>query len=252
MGLSQRSRTHCATLHFMCDIPTIRGPWSFCHHDTTWIKQHDSDPNAASLVLAFTGQQIPHGVTELSDKSALVCQRTVVDVDCPQRAYLSHWSVLWYTTASSDDNNGVQIHSRIMFLSKWASSKLTPPRCCWHVCVGRYLVCQRIGGFLLMLEFYYDAVNPRVSCHLCSPSQTQCSLVCSSNYFHRSTSNEIRSKYIDEGRLRRCFSEELSNTERSDAAPAWHKDLHCMSLSVTLIFLTIIIAAKAHIYGLIK
>lgn len=87
----------------------------------TWLRAH-----AASLVLAFTGQQIPHGVTELSDKSALVCQRTVVDVDCPQRAYLSHWSVLWYTTASSDDNNGVQIHSRIMFLSKWASSKLTP------------------------------------------------------------------------------------------------------------------------------
>lgn len=94
----------------------------------TWLR-----PHAASLMLAFTGQQIPHGVTELSDKSALVCQRTVVDVDCPQRAYLSHWAVLWYTTAYSDDNNGVQIHSRIRNLSKYASSKADSPRCCWHV-----------------------------------------------------------------------------------------------------------------------
>lgn len=206
----------------------------------TWLR-----PHAASLMLTFTGQQIPHGVTQLSDKSALVCQETVVNVNCLQRAYLSHWAVLRYTTASSDEF----IHALCFWVN--ASSKPTP-----QGAVDTYMlaciVCQRIGGLLLMLEFYYSTVNPQVSCHLCSPSQIQCSLVCSSNYFYLSTSNEIRSKYIDEGRLRWCFSEELSNTERSDAAPAWHKDLRCMSLSVTLIFLTIIIAAKAYIEGLIK
>lgn len=58
----------------------------------------------------------------------------------------------------------------------------------------------------------------------------------------RSGQNILMKKDWDGG-----FSEELSNTEWSDAMPAWHKDLHCMSLSVTLIFLTIVIAAKVYI-----
>lgn len=87
----------------------------------TWLR-----PHATSLMLTFTRQQIPHGVTQLNDKSALVCQRTVVNVNCLQWAYLSHWAVLWYTTASSDDNSGVKILSHITFLSKYAPSKLTP------------------------------------------------------------------------------------------------------------------------------
>lgn len=107
-----------------------------------------------------------------------------------------------------------------MFLSKRASSKLTPQDAVdTYVLAGIWSVSASVA-FCLCLEFYHNAVNPRVSCHPCSPSQIQCSRVCFSNYFYPSTSNEIRSKYIDEGRLRWCFSEELSNTERSDAVPA--------------------------------
>lgn len=86
-----------------------------------WLTLH-----AASLVFTFTGQQIPHRVTQLYNKSASMCQWTVMNVNCQQWAYLSHSVVPWYTTVSSNNNNGVIIHSYIMCLSKHASSKITP------------------------------------------------------------------------------------------------------------------------------
>lgn len=170
-------------------------------------------------------------------------------VNCQQRAYLSQ--------------SATMIHSSLLRWQQWCHYSFTrhvseqigfiktdsPAEAARSPHADAY---QCIGGFLLMLSFYYSAVNPQVSCHPWSPLQIHRSLVCSSNYFYLSTSNEIRSKYIDGGSLRWCFSEELSNTERCDAASVWHKDLHCTSLSVTLTFLTIIIAAKAHIDGVIK
>ena len=234
------------TLHFTCARPSIRGPWSVCHHDrdkATWLR-----PHAASLMVTFTGQKISHEVTLFNNKSALVCQRTVANGNCLQLAYLSRWAVLWYTTASSDNNNGVVIHSRILFWvnitrQNWLSRVLltsiclTDQACTWSV------------STLLAFCFCYNHTT------ILSPMFSFTNTIftgCFSNYFYLSTSNEIRSKYIDEGRLRWCFSEELSNTERNKAVPAWHKVLHCMSLSVTLIFLTVIIAAKAYVYRLIK
>lgn len=209
-------------------------PWWYNVDKVTWPALY-----AASLMFTLTGQQIPHGVTQLNDKSSSVCQQMVVNMNCQQQAYLSHGTALWHW-ASSNDNIGVIIHSYVMFLSKYASSKLAP-----HWCLrGADMLCLFFNTyFVVLLQRHYPSsiLSPMLS----FANTVFTGLVFISALLMRSGQNILMEEVWNDVFLKSSATlsgatQHLCDTKTFTACPC----------QILLFFLTINIAAKAYINAL--